>query len=95
MHRKIYFPFAERSSEIPPLRWGKIIIQNYLLLSQKIRHLGGVYGLSSLLREENYTKPNPTEIKKWLPDNKSHDNHFNLMLYNKRDFYHKGIFTPT
>jgi hypothetical protein len=63
MHRKIYFPFAERSSETPPLRWGKIKIQNYLLLSQKIRHLGEVYGLSSLLREENYAKPNPTEIK--------------------------------
>ena len=93
MHRKIYFPFAERSSETPPLRWGKI--QNYLLLSQKIRHLGDVYGLSSLLREENYAKHTPTEIKRWLPDNKSHDNHFNLVLYNKRDFYHKGIFTPT
>ena len=64
----------------------KITNSKYLLLSQKIRHLGDVYGLSSLLKEENYAKPNLTEIKKWLPDNKSHDNHFNLVLYNKRDF---------
>ena len=95
MHRKIYFPFAERSSETPPLRWGKITNSKLSPFVAKIRHLGDVYGLSSLLREENYAKPNPTEIKKWLPDDKSHDNHFNLVLYNKRDFYHKGIFTPT
>ena len=65
MHRKIYFPFAERSSETPPLRWGKI--QNYSLSSQKIRHLGGVYCLNGLRREENYAKLNLAEIKNGCP----------------------------
>lgn len=34
---------------------------------KKIRHLGGVYCLSSLLKEENYAKHTPTEIKNGCP----------------------------